>query len=71
MNDLSGATWRKSTRSNGGGGNCVEVSDYLTGHLLVRDSKLRDQSPILTVSPTSWGAFVIGVQADRFAVDEH
>ena len=29
--DLAGATWRKSTYSNGSGGNCVEVADLPSG----------------------------------------
>ncbi|MEU3857179.1 DUF397 domain-containing protein [Streptomyces sp. NPDC028722] len=29
--DLSGATWRKSSRSNTTGGDCVEVSDDFLG----------------------------------------
>jgi hypothetical protein len=36
--DLSQVTWRKSTRSSGGGSNCVEVA-YLPGHIAIRDSK--------------------------------
>jgi hypothetical protein len=28
---LTGAVWRKSTRSNGLGGECVEVADNLRG----------------------------------------
>jgi hypothetical protein len=36
--DYSGAPWRKSTRSGGQGGQCVEVADL--GHAVgVRDSK--------------------------------
>jgi hypothetical protein len=31
-------TWRKSSRSEGGGDNCVEVA-ALPGHRLIRDSK--------------------------------
>ncbi|MEO3742451.1 DUF397 domain-containing protein [Plantactinospora sp. B5E13] len=49
--------WRKATRSNSNGGNCVEVADNLPGRVLVRDSK--DQTgPALTFEPTAWRAFV-------------
>lgn len=65
MNDLTGAVWRKSTRSNGAGGACVQVTDHLTGQLLVRDSKLGDSSPILTVMPANWHAFIGRVRADQ------
>ncbi|HEX2416936.1 MAG TPA: DUF397 domain-containing protein, partial [Micromonosporaceae bacterium] len=33
------ARWRKSSRSNGAGGNCVEVADNLPSIVAVRDSK--------------------------------
>lgn len=36
--DVSRAIWRKSTRSNGAGGNCVEVARIL-GHVAIRDSR--------------------------------
>ncbi|MBE1490031.1 DUF397 domain-containing protein [Plantactinospora soyae] len=49
--------WRKSSRSNGAGGNCVEVADSLPGRVLVRDSK--DQAgPVLVFGPSAWHAFV-------------
>ena len=43
--DPDGATWRKSTYSNGTGGNCVEVADLHSGRA-VRDSK-HPEGPIL------------------------
>jgi hypothetical protein len=55
--DLSGAIWRKSTRSSGNQGNCVEVADNLPGVVAVRDSKDR-QGPVLTFAPASWASFV-------------
>jgi hypothetical protein len=36
--DLSAATWRKSSRSTGGGSNCVEVA-RLSSCVAIRDSK--------------------------------
>ena len=36
--DLLAATWRKSTRSTGGGSNCVEVA-RLPSRIAIRDSK--------------------------------
>ncbi|PZF88781.1 DUF397 domain-containing protein [Micromonospora deserti] len=53
--ELTGATWRKSTRS--GNGECVEVADNLPGVVGVRDSKDRT-GPALTFDPSSWRAFV-------------
>ncbi|MDG4805973.1 DUF397 domain-containing protein [Micromonospora sp. WMMD1120] len=59
MTDLAGATWRKSTRSGGSGGNCVEVADNLPGVVGVRDSK-DPTGPTLTFAPASWATFVRG-----------
>lgn len=55
--DLTGAIWRKSTRSSGNQGNCVEVADNLPGVVGVRDSKDRP-GPALTFGPVAWRAFV-------------
>ncbi|PZG07157.1 DUF397 domain-containing protein [Micromonospora craterilacus] len=55
--DLTGAIWRKSTRSSGNQGNCVEVADNLATVVGVRDSKDR-QGPVLTFTPETWRAFV-------------
>lgn len=55
--DLSGAKWRKSTRSGSSGGDCVEVADNLPGVVGVRDSKDR-QGPALTFAAEAWSAFV-------------
>ncbi|GIJ42758.1 DUF397 domain-containing protein [Micromonospora andamanensis] len=63
MADLTGAHWRKSTRSSSNGGACVEVADNLPGVVGVRDSK--DQTgPVLTFPPTAWQAFLAHL-ADR------
>jgi hypothetical protein len=55
--DLTGAKWRKSTRSNGTGGDCVEVADNLPGVVGVRDSK-DPAGPVLAFAPSAWRAFV-------------
>ncbi len=56
--ELTGARWRKTTRSNGsGGGNCVEVADNLPGVVAVRDSK-DPTGPVLVFTPGAWRAFV-------------
>ena len=64
MNDFTGAVWRKSTRSNGGG-DCVEVAT-VPGLVGVRDSK-DAAGPVLAFGPDAWTAFVGGVQAGRLA----
>ncbi|MFE2329802.1 DUF397 domain-containing protein [Streptomyces sp. NPDC059385] len=59
---MSAATWRKSTYSNGTGGECVEVADGLPGLVPVRDSKVED-GPVLVVSAAAWGPFVATLKA--------
>ncbi|MER5453998.1 DUF397 domain-containing protein [Micromonospora sp. NPDC002389] len=57
MVDLTGARWRKSSRSGGNGGECVEVADNLPGVIAVRDSK-DPHGPALTFTPTAWANFL-------------
>ncbi|MFD0151093.1 DUF397 domain-containing protein [Streptomyces sp. NPDC055721] len=58
--DLNNAHWRKSSYSNGDGGNCVEVRDDVPGVVPVRDSKVAD-GPILVVPAAAWSVFVAGI----------
>ncbi|BCJ27723.1 DUF397 domain-containing protein [Actinocatenispora sera] len=62
--ELRDARWRKSSRSGGSGGNCVEVAGNLTGVVAVRDSK-DPSGPALLVTPTAWSAFTSTLKADR------
>lgn len=55
--ELTGAIWRKSSRSNGLGGDCVEVADNLPGVVGVRDSK-DPHGPVLTFTPAAWRSFL-------------
>ncbi|MFG3604358.1 DUF397 domain-containing protein [Micromonospora chersina] len=57
MTDLTGAVWRKSTRSGDNGGNCVEVATNLPGIVAVRDSKDLT-GPLLTFTARAWIDFV-------------
>ncbi|GIJ27424.1 hypothetical protein Vqi01_25860 [Micromonospora qiuiae] len=57
MTKLTGAKWRKSTRSGDNGGDCVEVADNLPSLVAVRDSK-DPAGPTLTFSPRAWATFV-------------
>lgn len=54
--------WIKSSRSSVNG-SCVEIEADGQGGVKVRDSKLGDQSPILTFTANEWDAFVDGVRA--------
>ncbi|MER6825353.1 DUF397 domain-containing protein [Streptosporangium sp. NPDC000563] len=65
MVDLVSAVWRKSSRSNGNGGACVEVARNLVGVVAVRDSK-DICGPVLVFSPGGWRAFVGGVKEGVF-----
>lgn len=58
--DLSNARWRKSSYSDGDGGNCVEVLDDVPGVVPVRDSK-NPTGPVLLVPAAAWSAFVTGI----------
>jgi hypothetical protein len=49
--DLTHAEWRKSSRSGGNGGQCVEVACNLPGIVAVRDSK-DPAGPALAFTPT-------------------
>ncbi|NIL59603.1 DUF397 domain-containing protein [Salinispora arenicola] len=62
MRDLTGAAWRKSTRSNNGG-DCVEVADNLSDIIGLRDSKTPNGS-VLTFSPAAWTTFVRATKAE-------
>ncbi|MGI8335522.1 DUF397 domain-containing protein [Actinomadura scrupuli] len=53
--DLSGALWRKATRSTNNGGACVEVAG-LPGGVAVRDSK-NPYGPVLLFRRDAFRAF--------------
>ena len=55
--DLSAAKWRKSSYSNGTGGECVEVASGLPGVIPVRDSKSQT-GPVLLITPAAWSPFI-------------
>ncbi|MFI7360898.1 DUF397 domain-containing protein [Streptomyces sp. NPDC050149] len=54
------AQWRKSSYSNGTGGECVEVAE-LRNSVGVRDSKERG-GPHISVARGSWSAFVTSLR---------
>jgi uncharacterized protein DUF397 len=59
--DLTGAKWRKSSRSNQAG-NCVEVALNLVEVVGVRDSKDPD-GPALAFDTPAWAAFAASLKA--------
>ncbi|MFE4599987.1 DUF397 domain-containing protein [Kitasatospora indigofera] len=61
--DAHPARWRKSSYSNGDGGECIEFDDANPGR--VRDSK-DPHGPVLAFSPVALNAFVQAVAAGEF-----
>jgi Domain of unknown function (DUF397) len=55
-------SWRKSSHSGNGGGNCVEVATNMHGVVAVRDSK-DPHGPVLTVSRDEWVSFITRLQS--------
>ncbi|WP_283133356.1 DUF397 domain-containing protein [Rhizohabitans arisaemae] len=64
MSDNPGTQWRRSSRSNTQGNQCVEVIVGSTV-VAVRDSKDPD-GPRLVFTPREWEAFVGGVKDGEF-----
>ncbi|WP_404960652.1 DUF397 domain-containing protein [Streptomyces sp. 147326] len=60
--DVNGLSWRKSSYSNGDGGDCLEVSDGLPGVVPVRDSKLAGAGPVLAFRDSAWAPFIEAVK---------
>ncbi|WTY85915.1 DUF397 domain-containing protein [Sphaerisporangium sp. NBC_01403] len=61
MTNLSGAEWRKSSRSGSNGAACVEVATNLPGVVGVRDSK-DPLGPVLLCGMEGWRVFVGGLK---------
>ncbi|MFC4585937.1 DUF397 domain-containing protein [Sphaerisporangium corydalis] len=59
--DLSRAEWRKSSHSNGSGGECVEVAGTIPGVRAVCDSK-NASGAVVVVEPGGWAAFLDGLK---------
>ena len=63
MTDLSGATWRKSSRSSASN-SCVEVATQY-GVVGLRDSK-DPHGPAFAFAPGTWTAFLHTVKTGTF-----
>lgn len=66
-NDLTAAVWRKSSYSNGDGGNCVEVTDGFPGLVPVRDSKTPEGAALI-IPAAAWSRFVTAVKGDSLGL---
>ncbi|MEW2284377.1 DUF397 domain-containing protein [Streptomyces sp. NPDC047841] len=60
--DLSDALWVKSSYSNAGGGDCVEVAHNIPTLIPVRDSKVPG-GPVLLLAPAAWTPFVAALKS--------
>ncbi|MEU5594443.1 DUF397 domain-containing protein [Streptomyces sp. NPDC020298] len=56
--DVSATQWRKSSYSNGTGGECVEVATAHPDVIPVRDSKRAQDGPVLLFHPPAWATFL-------------
>jgi hypothetical protein len=63
---LTGARWRKSSRSGPTGGNCVEVAFLSGGDIAMRNSRFPD-GPALIFTPAEWDAFLGGARDGEFS----
>lgn len=63
--DISKAIWRKSSYSQGGGQQCVEVATNLPSVVAIRDSK-NPRGGQHIVNTKTWSAFVVGIRNDGF-----
>jgi hypothetical protein len=62
--DPAGIAWRKSSYSDGGADNCVEVADGFPDATPVRDSK-HPEGPVLLFPAAAWSAFIENVKTDH------
>ena len=66
---LESAVWKKSSRSNGNGGNnCVEVAQLDTAVIAVRDSK-DPSGPALIFTSASWTEFLNSAKDGEFDIN--
>ncbi|MCP2338619.1 DUF397 domain-containing protein [Actinomadura rupiterrae] len=61
--DLINARWRKSSHSNGSGGECVEVASVPTT-VAIRDSK-NPTGPAIALAPADWHRLVHQIKDDQ------
>ncbi len=65
--EFEGAIWRKSSRSGGSEGQCVECADVTRTHsgIAVRDSK-NPNGPALLFAPETFSGFIAAVTRVEF-----
>ncbi|HEX6076637.1 MAG TPA: DUF397 domain-containing protein [Micromonosporaceae bacterium] len=65
---LAQVRWHISTRSEGGGGSCVEAGPLTdgTGRVAVRHSHHQQNGPVIVYTGPGWDAFIAGVKDNEF-----
>jgi Domain of unknown function (DUF397) len=63
--DLATARWKKSSASSYAG-NCVEVAEFASGAVGIRDSKARGAGPVLVVNRTEFRSLLSEIKSGRF-----
>ncbi|MFD3417140.1 DUF397 domain-containing protein [Streptomyces decoyicus] len=61
--NLAAVAWRKSSYSDGGDSNCVEIAGGFPGAVPVRDSK-NPAGGVLLFPEAAWAGFIDGVKGD-------
>ena len=59
------AVWRRASKCDNSGGNCVEVATNLPGAVFLRDSKNPD-GPVLAFDRGEFDTFLNGARAGEF-----
>lgn len=67
MTDLSGADWRKASKSTGSNGGCVEIAANLPRVTAIRDS-VRPGDGAHLVTPEAFAAFLREVKTGRYDI---
>jgi len=60
-------TWRKSSYSQGNGGNCVEVTAIAGGGMVIRDSK-NASGPHLDIDRRGWYMFATALKSSLLSI---
>lgn len=67
MTDLSGADWRKASKSTGSNGGCVEIAANLPRVTAIRDS-VRPGDGAHLVTPEAFAAFLRDVKTGHYDI---
>lgn len=66
--ESASTAWQKSSASQGGGGDCVEVA-FAGDSVLVRHSH-NPTGPVLTFTHSEWRAFLTGMHNGEFELPQ-